>query len=184
VLQELAELASEDKVVAIGETGLDFYRNLSPPDRQREAFVAQLHLANELQKAVIVHDREAHVEVLAILQAEASEEKGVLHCFSGDATMAAEAVALGYYISIAGPVTFHNARKLQALVPLLPSDRLLVETDCPFLAPHPHRGKRNEPAYVPLIASRIAGLRGVSLGEIAKSTTSNANQLFGLGLAQ
>jgi TatD DNase family protein len=183
-LLQLARLAGEDKVVAIGEIGLDFYRNLSPPERQREVFIAQLNLARDLHKPVIVHDREAHSEVLAILQTEASEQKGVLHCYSGDAEMAAQAVALGFYISIAGPITFHNARTLQALVPLLPSDRLLVETDCPFLAPHPHRGKRNEPAYVRLIASKIAALRGVPLEQVADATTSNARRLFGLDWAR
>jgi TatD DNase family protein len=179
-LVELAHLSVHPNVVAIGETGLDFYRNLSPPDRQREVFVAQLKLARKVDKPVIIHDRDAHPQVLAILKDTGVGWRGVLHCYSGDYPMALEAMDMGFYISIAGPVTFQNARRLQALVCELPLDRVLVETDCPYLAPHPHRGRRNEPAYVCLVADKIAELRGLSRSKVADITTDNASRLFGL----
>ena len=178
-LAELALLSKHPKVVAIGETGLDFYRNLSPPDRQRQVFLAQLELAREVDKPVVIHDRDAHVQVLAILK-ERMDWRGVLHCYSGDYEMAVEAMDRGFYLSFAGPVTFQNAHHLQALVRQLPADRLLLETDCPYLAPHPHRGQRNEPAQVRLVAAKIADLKGLSLAKLADITSGNARQLFGL----
>jgi TatD DNase family protein len=190
VLKELGALASHPKVVAIGEIGLDFYRDLSPRDQQRQAFQQQLALASEVGKPVIIHDREAHAEVMAILRhwiegrhqpsAISHQPVGVLHCFSGDLTMAREAIKLGFYISIAGPVTFQNARRLRELVQQLPLEKLLVETDCPFLTPHPHRGKRNEPAYVKLVAQEVARIKGLSLEEVARITSDNAQALFAL----
>ena len=179
-LAQLALLSKHPKVVAIGETGLDFYRNLSPPDRQRQVFLAQLELAREVDKPVVIHDRDAHVQVLAILKERGAGWRGVLHCFSGDYPMAMEAMEMGFHISIAGPVTFQNAQRLQALVRELPADRLLLETDCPYLAPHPHRGQRNEPAHVRLVAAKIADLKGLSLAKLAETTSDNARQLFGL----
>lgn len=181
-LRELARLGSHDRVVAIGEIGLDFYRNWAPPDRQREVFVAQLHLATELGKPVIIHDRDAHSDVLSILRAETPDRRGVLHCFSGDLEMATQAMDMGFYLSFAGPVTFRKARRLHSLVTQLPLDRLLVETDCPSLAPHPHRGKRNEPAYLRLVATKIAALKSLSLDRVAQATTTNAQQLFDLAI--
>jgi TatD DNase family protein len=185
VLEELRALASHPKVVAIGEIGLDFYRDLSPRDKQRQAFRQQLALAREVGKPVIIHDREAHKEVMAILRrwAEGSHESvGVLHCFSGNLAMAQEAIELGFYISIAGPVTFQNARRLRELVRQLPLEKLLIETDCPYLTPHPHRGKRNEPAYVKFVAQEVARVRATSLEEVARSTSDNAHSLFALKL--
>jgi TatD DNase family protein len=179
-LAELARLGSEPVVVAIGEIGLDFYRNLSPPERQREAFIAQLDLARQAAKPVVIHDRDAHREVMSILKDKADGLKGVLHCFSGDLALAREALEMGWFVSLAGPVTFRNARKLQELARRLPLDGLLVETDCPFLAPHPYRGKRNEPAYVRLVAEKISALKELPLQEVAAATTRNASQLFGL----
>lgn len=179
-LKELARLGEHPKVVAIGETGLDYYRDLSPRDSQRDVFVAQLRLAIDMGKPVVIHDRDAHVETLAILKSLAQDWRGVLHCFSGGYEMAMEALELGLDLSFAGPVTFHNARKLHALVPRLPLERLLVETDCPWLAPHPHRGKRNEPAYVRLVAAKIAELHDLRLEHVAAITTANAERLFGL----
>lgn len=187
-LAELRELAQRPKVVAVGEIGLDFYRDLSPRDIQRRAFQAQLGWAAKMNKPVIIHDRDAHAEVMEILASWASGladsplagQLGVLHTFSGDLAMAEQAIDLGFYISIAGPVTYKNARRLPDIVKALPLDRLLVETDCPFLAPHPHRGKRNEPAYVRLVADRIASLRGTPTGELAKATTANAQRLFNI----
>jgi TatD DNase family protein len=190
-LAELRELAQLPKVVAVGEIGLDFYRDLSPRDVQRRAFRAQLAWAAKLAKPVVIHDRDAHDEVMAILSDWAAGLKssplagrlGVLHTFSGDLAMAEQALELGFYVSISGPVTYRNARHLPDIVRALPLDRLLVETDCPYLAPHPHRGKRNEPAHVRLVAERIAALRGATMGELAAATTANAERLFGFTIA-
>jgi TatD DNase family protein len=187
-LAALRELAQQPKVVAVGEIGLDFFRDLSPRDVQRRAFQAQLAWAGKLGKPVIVHDREAHREILDTLVGWAKEMEaspltgrlGVLHTFSGDLAMAEKAIELGFYVSVSGPVTYEDERRLPEIVRAVPMDRLLVETDCPYLPPHPHRGKRNEPAYVRLVAERIAELRGVSLGELAAATTANAKRLFGL----
>jgi TatD DNase family protein len=184
VLEELRQLAQHPKVVAIGEIGLDFYRDLSPRDQQRQAFHQQLRLAREVGKPVIIHDREAHAEVMSILrhwgEGNYRQPAGVLHCFSGDLAMAREATKLGFYVSIAGPVTFENARRLRELVHQMPLEKLLIETDCPFLTPYPHRGKRNEPAYVRLVAEAIARLKGMPVEEIARITSDNAQTLFGL----
>jgi TatD DNase family protein len=185
MLEELRALASHPKVVAVGEIGLDFYRDLSPRDKQRRAFQQQLALAREIGKPVIIHDREAHTEVMDILRhwVEGSHKSvGVLHCFSGDLVMAQEAIELGFYISIAGPVTFKNARRLRELVRQLPLEKLLVETDCPYLTPQPHRGKRNEPAYVKLVAQEVARIKELSLEEVARITSDNAQALFALRL--
>ena len=190
-LEELRALALHPKVVAIGEIGLDFFRDLSPRDKQRQAFKQQLALAGEIRKPVIIHDRDAHSQIMAILRrwvegghqpsAISHKPTGVLHCFSGDLAMAQEAIELGFYISIAGPLTFKKARRLRELVRQLPLEKLLVETDCPYLTPHPHRGKRNEPAYVKFVAQEVARVKGLSLEEVARITSSNAQALFALG---
>ncbi len=189
-LEELRDLANHPRVVAIGEIGLDFYRDLSPRDKQHQAFQQQLALASEIGKPVIIHDRDAHSEVMAILRhwiesshkpaAISHQPVGVLHCFSGDLAMAQEAIELDFYISIAGPVTFKNAQGLRELVRQFPLEKLLVETDCPYLAPHPYRGKRNEPAYVKLVAQEVARIQGVSLEAVARITSDNAQALFAL----
>ena len=179
-LAELARLTADPVVVAVGEIGLDFYRNWSPPEKQREVFLAQLDLARRTEKPVVIHDRDAHVEIMSILKSNADGLRGVLHCFSGDQAMAYEALEMGFYASLAGPVTFANARKLQELARQLPLSGLLVETDCPFLAPHPHRGQRNEPAYVRLVAEKISALKELPLEQVVEATTRNASQLFGL----
>jgi TatD DNase family protein len=188
VLASLRELAQGPKVVAIGEIGLDFYRDLSPRDVQRRAFQAQLGWAAKLGKPVVIHDRDAHSEILEILAdwvkglgpVPRDGRLGVLHTFSGDLAMAERAIDLGFYISVSGPVTYKNSRLLPEIVRALPLDRLLVETDCPYLAPHPHRGKRNEPAHVRLVAKRIAELKNRSLEDVARATTANARRLFDL----
>ena len=179
-LAELARLSEYQAVVAVGEIGLDFYRNLSPAGRQKEILVAQLQLASQMDKPVIIHDREAHTETMSILRDEAQGLRGVLHCFSGDLDMAVQAAQIGFYISLAGPVTFRNARRLQQLVRELPLHCVLIETDCPYLAPHPHRGRRNEPAYVRLVADEIAALKELPFERVAETTTANASQLFEL----
>lgn len=182
VCAAIRELAlSHPKVVAIGEIGLDFYRDRSPRHVQEEVFRRFLRLAQELDKPVIVHDRDAHDRVLAIMR----EEKtlcGVLHCFSGDVAMAAEALAMGLYISIPGTVTYPANDALREVIRVTSIDRMLVETDCPYLTPVPHRGKRNEPAYVRLAAERVAAVKGLTLDDVARITTKNCCDLFGIDL--
>jgi len=185
VLTELRDLACHPHVVAVGEIGLDYYRDRSPRDEQRRAFRQQLDIAAEASKPVVVHDREAHADTLKILrqwieqaQPEPAECRGVFHCFSGDLSLAQQAIDLGFFIGIDGPVTYQNARQLPGVVRVLALNRILIETDAPFLTPHPHRGKRNEPAYVRLVASKIAELRSISLQEVAQITTANAQNLF------
>lgn len=184
-LDELRELARHEKVVAIGEIGLDYYWERTPHDVQHAAFAAQCALAAELGLPVIVHNREAGDDVLRILldsPLAGSERPGVLHSFSAPAAIAEEAVAAGFYLGFTGPLTFKKADELRAIAAQTPLDRLLVETDAPFLAPHPHRGQRNEPAYVALIAAQLAELHGVTFEAVAAQTTANAGRLFGLGL--
>ncbi|MDS1029745.1 TatD family hydrolase [Bacillota bacterium LX-D] len=177
--EELKTLAQGEKVVAIGEIGLDYYRDLSPRDKQQEIFRAQINLAKELKLPIIIHDRDAHGDVLQIMQEEkANEVGGILHCFSGSWEMAKECLKLGFYISFAGPVTFKNARRVQEVAQQVPLDWLLVETDCPYLAPEPYRGKRNEPAYVVETAKKIAELREMPFEELAAATKANAQKLF------
>jgi TatD DNase family protein len=187
-LAELRALAQQPKVVAVGEIGLDFYRDLSPRAVQRRAFQAQLAWAAKMGKPVIVHDRDAHYEIIEMLTNWATGLRGsplagrmgVLHTFSGDLGMAEKAIDLGFYVSFSGPVTYKGADQLASVAKALPLDRILVETDCPFLTPHPHRGKRNEPAYVRLVAESIAALRGMPFDELARATTANAQRLFEL----
>jgi len=178
VLESLRKLARSSKVVAIGETGLDYYRDLSPRLKQKEAFEHQIRLAQELNLPVVVHDREAHADVLQILRDSGKDVSGVLHCFSGSAEMAQEAIKLGYLISIAGPVTFPNARRLHDLVRHLPEESIVLETDCPWLAPQSKRGKRNEPAFVIETAHKVAELKGRRFDEIVEITSQNARRLF------
>jgi TatD DNase family protein len=186
-LGELRELAAHSQVVAIGEMGLDFHRDLSPRDVQRRVFRQQLALAAEIGKPVIIHDREAHDEVRDILRdwvrslpqdSPLTQRPGTLHCFSGDLEMAQEMVALGFFIGVDGPLTYQNARRLPEIVQALPLECLLIETDAPYLPPHPHRGQRNEPAYVQLVAEAIARIKAIPLDEVAQTTTNNARALF------
>lgn len=179
--------ASHPKVVAIGEIGLDDYWKKVPMDVQQRAFDEQLALAADLRLPVIIHDRDAHESVLETLRRwvptlDADAPRGVLHFFSGDVAMAHEALALGFYLGTDGPVTYKSARAMQEVVAAIPLDRLLVETDAPFLAPHPHRGERNEPAFVRHVAAQVAHLHGVTPEEVAVQTTQNARHLFRLGL--
>jgi TatD DNase family protein len=179
VIRDLA--LSSPKVVAIGEIGLDFYRDRSPRVDQERVFRAFLRLAGELDKPVIIHDRDAHRQVLDCLREEGTR-RGVLHCFSGDAAMAAEALAMGLYISIPGTITYPANEALREVVRAVSIDRMLVETDCPYLTPVPHRGKRNEPAHVRLTAERVAEVKGLSLEDVARITTKNVRDLFGIRL--
>ena len=172
------ELASHSKVVALGEMGLDHYRNLSPKSLQIIAFERQLDLAEELDLPVVIHNREAYHDILPILRARNGRIRGVMHCFSGDVDIMRQTLDLGFSVGIGGPVTYRKSEDLQAVAREVPVDRLLVETDCPWLAPQFRRGKRNEPSYIRSTAERIAELRGISLDEVAEITTRNFEDLF------
>lgn len=173
------KLAAFARVVAVGETGLDYHYDHSPRPRQREAFRRFIALAKKVRKPLVVHVREADADCAAIL-CEEGAGPGVVHCFTGDRDAARCYLDLGFHVSISGVVTFRNAEELRAAVRLVPDDRLLVETDSPFLAPVPHRGKRNEPAFVVEVARKVADVRGKTFEEIAEITTRNARRLFGL----
>jgi len=175
----LRVLARRDKVVAIGEIGLDFYYNHSPQDLQFQHFDEQLDLAIDLDLPVIIHDREAHAETLEFLRHRKGRLRGVLHCFSGDREMAKKCIDLGFYLSIAGPVTYKKSEELREVARYMPVDALLVETDSPYLAPEPFRGKRNEPAWAVETARRVAEIRGVTIEEVETATELNARRLFG-----
>ena len=180
---ELKELAKNEKVVAIGEIGLDYHYNYSPREVQKEVFMNQIRLAKELRLPIIIHHREALSDTIEMVRKEGIKE-GVFHCFSGSLEEAEEVISLGFYVSHAGPVTFKNAKRLQELVKELPLDKLLIETDGPYLSPHPFRGKRNEPAYLKYIAERIAELKNLTLEEIAQRTTENAKRLFRIAISK
>jgi len=180
-LVQLRQLALGENVVALGEMGLDYYYNHSPRNLQQELFRQQIRLAKSLSLPLIVHDRDAHEDVLTILEEEGAEAVGgVLHCFSGDRNFAVRCLKLGFHISLAGPVTFSNSRDLSAVAETVPKDKLLLETDAPYLAPVPYRGKRNEPAYLLAVAKKVATLRGITLEELSAGTTENAKKLFKL----
>jgi TatD DNase family protein len=175
---EIEKLARDPRVVAVGETGLDYYWDYSPPAAQQESFRRHIDLANRIGKPLMIHDREAHEDVLRILREEGPPPVVIFHCFSGDADMARECVAAGYVLSFAGPVTFRNATALQEAAIVVPDDQLLVETDAPFLTPHPHRGRANEPYCLPWTVRGLAGLRGVSDERLAASAGRNAERVF------
>ena len=179
-LKKLRNLASESKVVAWGEIGLDFFRRHSPPDKQVQAFERQLDIAFELDLPVIIHDRDAHSDLLAILRKRKRLYRGVIHCFSGNYDFAMALIELGFFISFPGTVTYKNAVDTQTAASRIPLERLLVETDCPYLAPVPFRGKRNEPFYVKHTAEKIAQLRQIELGKLEDATSANAIRLFNL----
>ncbi|MGK7872604.1 MAG: TatD family hydrolase [Xenococcaceae cyanobacterium] len=184
--QILSGASSDRRVVAIGEMGLDFYKAENHL-AQRKVLWAQLEIAKKLDKPVIIHCRDAAVPLRELLEdfwVQNGPVQGVMHCWGGNSQMTQWFLDLGFYISFSGIVTFKNAKQVQASALLVPSDRLLIETDCPFLAPVPKRGKRNEPAYVRYVAEYLARLRSVSLETLAEQTTSNACQLFGLSLAE
>ncbi len=184
LLDELRDLARQPKVVAIGEIGLDYYRDLSPRPQQRRAFEQQLALAAELNLPVVVHSRDAHDDVLAILRrwsaSAPKQERGVLHSYSAGPERLEEVLALGFSIGISGPVTFANAHSLRAVAAAVPLERLLLETDCPYLTPEPHRGQRNEPAYVRYVGQAVAAARQATTETVARATEANAARLFAI----
>jgi TatD DNase family protein len=180
-LAEIERLAGGPRVVAIGETGLDFFRNLAPREAQERALRSQLALARRTRKPVLIHCRDAHEETLSILgAADVSEHGGIMHCFSGDVGIARRCLDLGLLLSLAGPVTYPKPGALPEVAKFVPADRLVVETDCPFLPPQPYRGKRNEPAYLAITAARVAELRGEPLADLAARMSENARSLLRL----
>lgn len=173
-------MAKRDKVVAFGEIGLDFFRNLSPKDVQVRRFEEQLELASEIGLPIIIHDRDAHQETLKMLERWKGRHRGVIHCFSGDYRMAEKCLDMGFFISVTGAITFKKSEKLQEVVKKVPVSRLLLETDAPYLTPHPFRGKRNEPAYVVHTAKKIAEIKGLSVEELTRFTYQNTKNVFGI----
>jgi TatD DNase family protein len=180
VLDKLRKLSENPKVVAVGEIGLDYYRNLSSRDAQKKAFEAQLFLAEELGLPVVIHGREAHADTLEMLSKFKGRIKGIMHCFSGSREMAEQCIKSDFYISFAGPVTFPNSHKLHEIVKGIDLNKILLETDSPWLAPQEMRGKRNEPAFLLFIGKKIAKLKGISVDELAEATTENAKEIFQL----
>jgi TatD DNase family protein len=185
IQSELKELAQQPKVVAIGEIGLDYYRNISDHESQQNAFKGQLELAIELELPIVVHNREAIDDVMTILNDWVTEipdtlkdRVGVLHAFSSDENAASKAIDKGFYIGIAGPITYSKANTLRNVVKEIPLERLLIETDAPYLTPDPHRGKRNEPGHVQLVATAIAKIRQVDIDKVKEKTAENARVLF------
>lgn len=180
-LKVLKDLAKADRVVAIGEIGLDYYYDNSPREKQRTGFRKQLKLARELRLPVVIHGREADEDLLTILKEERVEEiGGILHCFSSGLEVAREALDMGLYLGFGGVITFKKADQTRNVVKEVPLERILIETDAPYLTPHPHRGKRNEPAYVKFVAEKIAQIKGVSIERVAEITTANAKKVYNL----
>lgn len=179
VLNAYREMAKHPKVLAIGEIGLDYYYETVPREIQIKAFRMQMELARELNMPVIVHERNAHDDGMRIVK-EFKDVTGVFHCYSGSAEMARQLVNLGWYIGFTGVLTFKNARKAVETAQSIPLDRIVLETDCPFMAPEPFRGKRNDPGYVPYMAKKLAELRGLSVAEVTQITTENAKRLYRL----
>ncbi|HWR38814.1 MAG TPA: TatD family hydrolase [Patescibacteria group bacterium] len=178
--QQLADWHLLSKVVAVGEIGLDYYYDHSPREVQKEVFIRHIDLARQLGKPIIIHDRDAHGDVMDIVKREGQGVNGVFHCFSGSLEMMREVIKMGFYVSIAGPVTIKSAVKLKEVAAAVPLERLLVETDCPYLTPNPYRGRRNEPAYVRYVAEEVARLRNMDLEELATTAAENGKRLFGI----
>ena len=177
----ICRLAEHPKVVGIGETGLDYYWDTSTKDAQKVLFEQHIYLAKQLHKPLVIHDREAHGDTLEILKrTNAKEVGGILHAFSGSVEMAMEVIKLGFYIGLGGPVTFKNARKAVEVAQAIPLEYLVIETDCPYMAPVPFRGKRNEPMLVQHTATKIAELRGISVEELIEATYQNGKRIYGI----
>ncbi|MET0785325.1 MAG: TatD family hydrolase [Paenisporosarcina sp.] len=180
-LQWIEELASHPKVVAIGETGLDYHWDKSPKEIQQQVFRKQIQLAQRVKLPLVIHNRDATEDVIRILQEEHAEKTGgVMHCFGGSVETAKVCIDMNFMISLGGPVTFKNAKKPKEVASEIPLEWLMIETDAPYLTPHPYRGQRNEPGLVPLVAEEIARLKDVSLEEVARVTTENAKRFYKL----
>jgi len=182
-LPRLKELAAHPKVVGVGETGLDYHYVHSPKESQRRVFGEILNIARELNKPVVIHDREAHEDLLEILRVDGRGIQGVVHCFSGDYEMARSCLDLGLYLSFTGVITFPKAERERDVIQRIPLEKILVETDAPYLAPVPKRGRRNEPSFVLFTAKEISRIRNQGLEEIAWTTSKNAKHLFGLAVS-
>lgn len=181
MLDEVLQLSRLDRVVGIGEAGLDFHYDNSPRPMQRSVFAEFVQLAAEAKLPLVVHSREAEQATLEVLDAHLQPgQRVVMHCFGGDYNFARACVERGFWLGIAGPVTFPNATALRKVVERVPLEHLVLETDCPYLAPQAHRGKRNEPAYLPLVAEAVAQVKGISVEEVAQATTANARALYGI----
>lgn len=179
-LEFLKEQCKNEKVVAIGEIGLDYYWDNESHDIQKKWFVRQLELAREMDLPVVIHSRDAAEDTLKIMQEHAQGLRGVIHCFSGSKEMAEEYVKIGFHIGIGGVVTFKNGKKLKEVTEVVPLERILLETDCPYLAPEPHRGKRNSSIYISHIAQAIADIKGITYEEVVAQTEQNGKLLFGI----
>ena len=179
-MTELREMAQDDLVVAIGEIGLDYYRDLSPRDQQRGAFEQQLDLAAELNLPICLHNRESTDDLLAILRNRATSHRGVVHSFLGDRSLAEKFLALGFHLGVGGPLTYPKNSILRDAVKHVPLDRILLETDCPYLTPVPYRGRRNEPVYVKYVAEEIAQIKGIAVEDVAQQSTENSIRVFEL----
>ncbi len=177
----LRKLATDPKVVAWGEIGLDYYRDLSPRPRQQEVFIRQIELADEAGLPIIIHNRDAHQDLLKIVQAHPPKQGGVFHCYSGSWEMAKVLLGLGFYLSFAGPVTYKNNRQTVEVAAKVPLDRFFVETDAPYLTPEPYRGRRNEPAFVREVAIRVAVAKNLTVEEVGLQAMRNAESLFRRG---
>ncbi len=178
---KLLRLAKQPKVIAWGEIGLDYYRDLSPRPIQKEIFIRQIKLANEVGLPIVIHNRDAHHDVLEIVKAHSPQYGGIFHCYSGSWEMAKVLLNLGFYLSFAGPVTYKNARHTVEVATHVPMDRILVETDSPYLTPEPRRGKRNEPTYVREIVKKIAEIKNLPFEDVAFQTMQNAETVFSTG---
>ena len=184
VLERLAQLARHPRVVGIGETGLDYYRDHSPREQQHEAFRAQIDIAKKLGKALVVHCRDAHDDLVEVLERSGAPERVVFHCFSGDVELVKRCSANGWFMSFSGTVTFTNAPRLREAAARAPVELLLTETDSPYLSPHPHRGETNEPARVTIVTATLAQLHGMSEAQMAQLTSTNARRAFDLPAQQ
>ena len=178
ILDTFRSKLEHPKVIAVGEIGLDYYQNLSTPEEQKDAFEKQLDLAEEMDMPIVIHNRDAYMDILPILEERSAQINGVLHCFTGDVELMYRSLETGFYIGIGGIVTYPNAADVQKVAEEIPLDRLLIETDCPWLAPQFQRGKRNEPSFVCAVAEKIAKIRGATIESIGNITTQNFNSLF------
>ena len=180
LIDKIKDYSKSPKIVAIGEVGLDYYWDKSFNDLQQEVFIKQIKLANELNLPIDIHDREAHKDTYDIIKEYNKGSRVIMHCFSGSAEFAKECVKEGWYLALGGVVTFKNAVKMKEVAKEIPLDKLLVETDCPYLTPVPYRGKENQPAYVKFVAEEIANIKNITFDEVASQTTKNAKEVFGL----
>ena len=178
MLEEIENLGKTKKVVAIGEIGLDYYWNTENKDLQKQAFIKQIELANKLELPIVIHSRDAFIDTIDIIKNHKVNKAGIFHCCQQNQELVKQALQLGYYISFAGPITFKNSKNAPAIIDMVPLDKMLIETDSPYLSPEPHRGQRNDCRNVKYVAQKIADLKGISLEEIAKQTYENAMKIF------